>query len=178
MIRAVEIIRGAVTRTVPAVLVGFALLVGSSSYARAHISLARIALTVAAAFAVAAGSALALLAMRSRLRSDAAVAGRRAFITGLAGFALATTIRPFLSFVHPAGDYLLMGAAGAALAVTMFFPWLESRRAGAAAITDSSEAGLTLGAPLPDITSVSAAPTTTTTPDMRGMKDGPAKRHP
>ena len=152
MVRMRDIIRGAVTRTTPAVFLGFAVMVGSSSYARSQITLTKLGLTLVQALVVATGSSLALLAMRRRLRSDAGVAGRRAFITGLGAFGLAITIRPFLPFVYPAGDYLLMGAAGATLAIGVFFPWLQSREPEDAAIAATAESVGTLGAPAPEIT--------------------------
>jgi hypothetical protein len=108
------------------VLLGYALLVGVTPYARQHLTVGTIALTLLAAGATAAGSALTLLGMRRRLSHDADVAGRRAFIAGLAAFGLAITARPFLPFINPVGQYVVLGISGALLTAAMFFPWLQS----------------------------------------------------
>ncbi len=157
MVRARDIIRGAVTRTAPGVLAGFAILIGASPSARSHLTPSNLCLTVAAALVTAAGSALTLVAMRTRLRADAAVAGRRAFIVGLAGFAAAMTTRPFLSFVNPGGEYLLMGLSGVVLSAAMFFPWLGSRGTTATTDTLARRDGLLLQEPLPEAAPVGAS---------------------
>lgn len=148
MIRIRDIIYGALTRTAPGVLAGFALLASVSPYVRAHFTFASLGPIVTATLAVAAGSSLSLLAMRSRLRPDAAVGGRRAFIVGLAAFGAGMTARPFLSFVNPAGEYLLMAASGAVLGAAMFFPWIESRTAASAVAAAGDQEHL-LQEPLP-----------------------------
>jgi hypothetical protein len=127
MVDARSIIRGALTRTLPGTLLGNAGLIALSSFVRANLSAKTLALTVVTGLAVCCGSALTLLAMRSRLRTDAGVTGRRSFVVGLGAFCVGLTARPFLHFVNPRGTYVLMGAAGAMLAGAVFFPWLQTK---------------------------------------------------
>lgn len=128
MISFKEIVRGALTRTAPAAFLGFAALVASSPLTRSRVSVTRVGLLVLAALSVAAGSALVLALLRSRLRDDAAVAGRRAVITGLAALALGLTARAFLVFGNPLGDYSLMFASGMLVGGAMFLPWVRTSR--------------------------------------------------
>ncbi len=127
MLSARQIVRGALLKTAPGALVGFAILVGASSFARSEISVGRIGTSIAGAAAIAVGSALVLLVSRRRLRADAGVDGRRAFIAGLASLALGLTLRPFVGAIGMFGEYALMAASGALVSTAMFWPWIRGR---------------------------------------------------
>jgi hypothetical protein len=129
MITMRDILRGAVGRVLPGFLVGWALLVASSSHSRSLVTPGRIALSVLMAGAAALGSTIALSVMRRRLRSDAGVGGRRAFLVGLGTVGITITVRPFLSGIGAAGEYGLVTLSAAALATAMFVPWLSRRPA-------------------------------------------------
>lgn len=149
MISARTILRGALTRTIPAVWLGFAALIALSPVARSNISVGRLALTATAGLAVAMGSALMLFLLRRHLRVDAGAGGRRAFLVGLGAFGVMITIRPFLSNIGTAGEYALMAACGAALAAAVFFPWVASSRR-ADSLADAMSAAEARGRPAPD----------------------------
>ena len=127
MVSVRQILRGALLKTAPAALVGFAFLIGASPFARSEISVARIVSSVAGAIAIAAGSAVVLLLVRGRLRADAVVDGRRAFIVGLASMGLALTVRAFVGAVGTVGEYALIAATGALVSTAMFWPWMRGR---------------------------------------------------
>ena len=108
MVSSSSIVRGALSRTFPGVLVGFGALIALSTHSQTTtVTLAKLALTAIASLAAAGGSAAMLLLLRHRLRADAGVAGRRAFLVGLGSFGVMITVRPFLSGLGAAGEYLL-----------------------------------------------------------------------
>ena len=139
MISIREIVRGALTRTAPAALLCFAAFVASSPVSRSQASLARVGFLVAASLAAAGGSAFALTILRARLRDDAVVAGRRAFITGMAAFGLDITARAFLLFGNPLGDLALMFASGLLIGGAMFLPWVQSAQPAILAEADDED---------------------------------------
>lgn len=132
MITMRAILRGALTRVVPGFLLGSAVLIGASSVARSSITPGRLLSLILAAGSVGIGSALALIVMRRRLRDDAGVDGRRAFLVGLGSMALTLTVRPFLPHIGIAAEYALFALSGAALSSAVFFPWLATRHADVA----------------------------------------------
>ena len=117
MISVGRIVRGAITRTLPGALLGWAGLISLSSRALATLTLSQAGLIFLAALATAAGSAGILLLFRNRLSADAGVDGRRAFLVGLAAVAATITARPFLSGIGPGGDYWLTAPGGALLRI-------------------------------------------------------------
>ncbi|MDZ4258654.1 MAG: hypothetical protein U0974_07670 [Gemmatimonadales bacterium] len=123
MISLRTIVRGVLTRFLPAFLLGTAIMYGIASRAdRLVVGL----LGLATVFAlVTLGYAAALIAMRFRLRADANVAGRRSVVAGLLAPA---AYLGGLMLLAPRGTLTFFGACvviGAALATGMFFPWLK-----------------------------------------------------
>jgi hypothetical protein len=126
------ILRGTLTRFIPAVILGTAILYGlarladSLSVGWLNISIAYALLTI--------GYTAALAALRYRLRADADVAGRRSVVAGLL---VPAAYLGGLVLLAPKGLLALNATAiaiGAVLAVGMFFPWLKS--APVPALTD------------------------------------------
>ena len=119
-----SIVRGAIGRVLPGFAVGWALFVAFSPYARSIVTPGRIATALLAGAAAALGSTIALSVMRRRLRSDAGVDGRRAFLVGIGALAVTLAARPFLPHLGTVGEYALMASSGAVLAAGVDFPWL------------------------------------------------------
>lgn len=132
MITMRAILRGALTRVAPGFLLGSAVLIGASSVARSNITAGRILTLFLVAGTAAIGSTLALTVMRRRLRDDAGVDGRRAFLVGLLCVPLSISVRPFLPHIGTAAEFALLALSGAALSSAVFFPWLATRRADVA----------------------------------------------
>jgi hypothetical protein len=122
MITARTILRGAITRTLPGFYVGFAVLMLAL---RVRVPLAGVGTTALLGVAATAGGALVLGALRRRLRSDAGVAGSRAFLVGVGAFAVTITAGPFVR-PHGLWQYPFVLGCGALLSVAVFFPWLGS----------------------------------------------------
>jgi hypothetical protein len=139
MIELRRILRGAIVGVLPGFLVGWAAFVASSAYSRSIITPGRILLSVLAGATAAAGSSAVLFLLRHRLRSNAGVDGRRAFVVGLGTVGIFITIRPFLPHIGTVGEVALVGITGAALSLAMFFPWLRSRSSEPEKTLDVSE---------------------------------------
>lgn len=139
MITTRAIVRGALTRTLPATWLGIGAVAAAATRSGSHVPLANLMMGLLEGLPVAVGSTLALIGIRKWLRDDAGVDGRRAVIVGLGGVALTITAVPFLS-MNIVGEYVLTGAAGAVVAVAVFFPWLQSRQQ--AAMAGASPVGL------------------------------------
>ena len=151
-----RIIRGALTRTAPAIWTGWAVLIAGSPMARSHASVHAVALTVLNGLAGAVGSTLVLALARRHRRDDAGVGGRRAVLVGLGAFAVALTTRPFMPFsIGSIGEHVLMGVSGAVLAAAIYFPWMSGRSTHvnttlySASDTDALGAGQALDATIP-----------------------------
>jgi hypothetical protein len=128
MIATRSIIRGALTRTLPATWLGIYVLFAIAIRGGSQLPLHNLVMGMLEGLPVAIGSAVALIGLRKRLRADAGVEGRRAFLVGLAGVALTISVAPFVAMRAPA-EYLFTGACGLAIALAVFFPWIESRGA-------------------------------------------------
>lgn len=125
-----EILRGTLTRFVPAAIVGQAviiiLLLAGEPY-----GLVWGDTTILAGFtlALAAGHLGALSAVRRFLRSDADVAGRRALISGLAAGAVHFGTAAALQDLTVTDGFPLGLESGAVAALLMFFPWIGRQQA-------------------------------------------------
>jgi len=132
MISLRTILRGTLTRFVPALILGTAILYGLARLAD-RLSVGWLNLALVYAF-VTIGYTAALVALRYRLRADADVAGRRSVVAGLL---VPAAYLGGMVLLAPQGQLAENAAAiaiGAVLAVGMFFPWLKA--APVPALTD------------------------------------------
>jgi hypothetical protein len=124
MISLRTILLGTLTRFLPALILGTALLYGMARLAD-QVSVGWTGLGIAYAKAVV-GYTGALIALRYRLRADASVAGRRSVVAGL-----------LVPAAYLSGIVLLRPTS---TPVGMFFPWLKG--AQVAALTDQEAQSL------------------------------------
>lgn len=132
MISLRTILRGTLTRFVPAFILGTAIFYVLVSLGD-PVSVGWLNLGVAYAL-VTVGYTAALAALRDRLRADADVAGRRSAVAGLLVPAAYLSGLVVLASQSQLSQDLLAVLIGAGLAIGMFFPWLKS--APVAALTD------------------------------------------
>ena len=124
-----EIIGGALTRFVPGAVLGQAAMIAFLLIGEPPLVLGDLGILAAFTGLMATGYAAILSAARRRLRSDANVTGRRAFITGVAAGAFHFGFAALVGTLT-VNDGLLLGvAAGAGAATLMFFPWIRLGRA-------------------------------------------------
>jgi hypothetical protein len=138
MISLRTILLGTLTRFLPALILGTALLYGMARLAD-QVSVGWTGLGIAYAMAVV-GYTGALIALRYRLRADASVAGRRSVVAGLLVPAAYLSGIVLLRPTSTPGLYATGLVVGALLAVGMFFPWLKG--AQVAALTDQEAQSL------------------------------------
>jgi hypothetical protein len=138
MISLRTILLGTLTRFLPALILGTALLYGMARLAD-QVSVGWTGLGIAYAMAVV-GYAGALIALRYRLRADASVAGRRSVVAGLLVPAAYLSGIVLLRPTSTPGLYATGLVVGALLAVGMFFPWLKGTPV--AALTDQEAQSL------------------------------------
>ena len=123
MISLRTILWGTLTRFIPALILGTAILYGLARLAdRASVGWLNIAIAYAL---LTVGYTAALAALRYRLRADADIAGRRSVVAGLL---VPAAYLGGLVLLAPQGQLALNATAiaiGAVLAVGMFFPWLK-----------------------------------------------------
>jgi hypothetical protein len=132
MISLRTVLRGTLTRFLPALIVGTAILYGLARLAdRLSVGWLNVAVIYAC---VTIGYTAALVALRYRLRADADVAGRRSVVAGLL---VPAAYLGGMVLLAPQGRLAENAAAiaiGVALALGMFFPWLKA--APVPALTD------------------------------------------
>ena len=126
------ILLGTLTRFLPALIVGTALLYTAVSMLD-RVTVGWTYLSVTYAW-LTLGYTIALLALRYRLRADADVAGRRSVVAGLLAPAAYLCGVVLLTPDTPRGFDMAGLLIGAVLAIGMFFPWLKG--APLAALTD------------------------------------------
>jgi len=127
------ILRGVLTRFLPALILGTGILY-ALAFLLDRVSVGWIGLaTVYALMTI--GYTGALAALRYRLRADADVAGRRSVVAGLLAPAAHVGGLVLLKSSSAPGVIVASAAIGAVLAIGMFFPWLKG--APVAALTDS-----------------------------------------
>lgn len=124
-----EILKGTITRFVPGAIIGqglmIALLLIGEPAPLAWSDLIPLGIFTGT---LAAGHLGALSAVRRFLRSDAHVSGRRALLSGLAAGAFHFGTAVYLGNLTVTNGYVLGLVAGAAGALSMFFPWIQTRR--------------------------------------------------
>ena len=123
MISLRTILRGVLTRFLPAFILATAIMYGLASLAD-RISVGLLGLVTLYAL-MTLGYTAALVALRYRLRADADVAGRRSVVAGLLAPA---AYLGGLVLIAPHGALAYNAACvaiGAVLAIGMFFPWLK-----------------------------------------------------
>jgi hypothetical protein len=120
-----DVIVGALTRFLPAAVLGFASivvlfdLVGGTPVSMLQYPL------IAWASALTAGFGAGVLAIRSRLRSDADVRGRRSLVAGFCSAGALAAVG-LLAQGFTLGAELVLGLGlGSAVGVGMYFPWIR-----------------------------------------------------
>ena len=124
-----EILKGTISRFVPGAIIGqslmIALLLIGEPTGLGWQDVAPLAMFTTM---LGAGHLGVLAVVRRLLRPDANVAGRRALISGLAAGAFHFGIAAYVGNLTVADGYVLGIVAGAAGALSMFFPWIRTRR--------------------------------------------------
>ena len=138
MVAASEIVRGALLRFVPTLLVVIgAIAIPPRILSGEGFHAAGLAMGALEIVGLTLGFGAVLLAARHRLRDDAAVGGRRANVAALGGILGLLAMSIAIQGVSPGRAFLFSTVAGAAVTLALFAPWLTGRSTRAAASSDA-----------------------------------------
>lgn len=130
MVAGKEIVRGALLRFVPTVLVVMGLIALTGVIVgRGGVSVAGAAMGAVEIAGLTVGYVAALLAIGKRLRDDASVGGRRANVAALGSILALVATSMVVQGVSPLRAFGLSALAGGAVTVALFAPWIGRRAA-------------------------------------------------